>query len=147
MHRKLREAMLRLVIKTDVKDISSVKQSPKRVTPHKTQNLNVWVMDETGMKHKSELEEVRCTTQQNLLDVEIKILLRPITAEKLVKHRDCHFSIFFFHLKCTHINSILNDSKKCFYLLDIQWTEIFTLLRSCSGAERILRHVKSIKLS
>ena len=50
MHRKLREAMLRLVIKTDVKDISSVGQSPKRVTPHMTQNLNVWVMDETGME-------------------------------------------------------------------------------------------------
>ena len=50
MHRKLREAMLRLVIKTDVKDILSVGQSPKRVTPHKTQNLNVWVMDETGME-------------------------------------------------------------------------------------------------
>ena len=53
MHRKLREAMLRLVIKTDVtdvKDISSVEQSPKRVTPHKTQNLNVLVMDETGME-------------------------------------------------------------------------------------------------
>ena len=49
MHRKLREAMLRLVIKTDVKDISSVGQSPTRVTLHKTQNLNVWVMDETGM--------------------------------------------------------------------------------------------------
>ena len=50
MHRKLREAMLRLVIKTDVKDISSVAQSTKRVTPHKTQNLNVWVMDETGIE-------------------------------------------------------------------------------------------------
>ena len=50
MYRKLREAMLRLVIKTDVKDISSVGQSPKRVTPDKTQNLNVWVMDETGME-------------------------------------------------------------------------------------------------
>ena len=50
MHRKLREAMLRLVTKTDVKDISSVGQSPKRVTLHKTQNLNVWVMDKTGME-------------------------------------------------------------------------------------------------
>ena len=50
MHKKLREAKLKLVIKTDIKDISSVGQSPKRVTPHKAQNLNVWVMDETGMK-------------------------------------------------------------------------------------------------
>ena len=33
MHKKLREEKLRLVIKTDIKDISSVGQSPKRVTP------------------------------------------------------------------------------------------------------------------
>ena len=33
MHKKRREAKLRLVIKTDVNDISSVGQNPKRVTP------------------------------------------------------------------------------------------------------------------
>ena len=32
MQKKLREAKLTLVIKTDIKDISSVGQSPKRVT-------------------------------------------------------------------------------------------------------------------
>ena len=33
MHKKLWEAKLRLVIMTDIKDISPVGQSPKRVTP------------------------------------------------------------------------------------------------------------------
>ena len=40
MHKKLREVKLRLVIKTDIKDISSVGQSSKRVTPAQDTKCN-----------------------------------------------------------------------------------------------------------
>ena len=102
MHKKLREAKLKLVIKTDIKDISSVGQSPKRVTPAQGTKFKCvgygWNWDEST----NSLDRSDAPLKQNLLDAEIKILLRLITTEKLVKHRDCHFSIFFFHLNCTH---------------------------------------------
>ena len=39
MHKKCREVKLRLVIKTDINDILSVGQNPKRVTPAQDTNF------------------------------------------------------------------------------------------------------------